>query len=301
MAVDRAVAHALEEMVLGVGSQGGDLLTVLGHRLHVLIEGDHMQRDPALGQPVPLVEEHARFPLRYERLLVGVRLVVLEQLVAQLRPQLAVAENPRGIVHRRVVGHGHHAVKASAGLAELDLGHLVVPGPADADGACSHRHCAAEQLREVEGDLLHDAGPEGEADESHGWVAERLDQLGGVACEVLQRPGQGQITARRADAATVEGGVAEGLPEVGQLVGVPRTGSAAAARDPHDVRSLADLFVVDRRLRTFECRHAALLSRPAPVACLQCHDSAREPRPVKAPRRLTRESISRRQCDLAAA
>ena len=47
----------------------------------------------------------------------------------------------------------------------------------------------------VEGDLLHDAGAEGQAREGHGRLADRLDQLGGVTCEVLQRPGQRQVAA----------------------------------------------------------------------------------------------------------
>ena len=40
---DRAVAHALEEVQLGGRAQGGDLLAVLRHRLHVLLEDDHVK------------------------------------------------------------------------------------------------------------------------------------------------------------------------------------------------------------------------------------------------------------------
>ena len=122
---------------------------------------------------------------------------------------------------------------------------------------CPWRSRRAE-LRVVEGDLLHDAGAEGEADERDRRVAHGLDELRRIAGEVLDRPRKGQVADGRTHPAAVERRVAEAVAEVGQLVGVPGRGRPSAAGDPDDVRALAVLLVVDGRLRSLQQRHAVL-------------------------------------------
>jgi hypothetical protein len=88
------------------------------------------------------------------------------------------------------------------------------------------------------------APPQREADERHGWIADRLDQLGGVARERLERPRQRDVARRRADPTVVEARAAEVGLEKRHLIRVPVRRQAAAARHPHDVGPGAVLGVV---------------------------------------------------------
>ncbi len=89
---DGAVAHALEEVVLGRRREAGDLLAELRRRLDVLVERDHVQRHGALRQPVAHVEVDARLPLGDERALV---------LLVEARAEHSLDLGPHGGVAER--------------------------------------------------------------------------------------------------------------------------------------------------------------------------------------------------------
>jgi hypothetical protein len=65
---------------------------------------------------------------------------------------------------------------------------LVVPPPAGAPGAGAHDHRAAQQVGPVDRDLLDDRRSQRAAHDRHRRLADRLDQLGRVAGECLDRP-----------------------------------------------------------------------------------------------------------------
>ena len=161
-----------------------------------------------------------------------------------------------GIQHRRVVRDPHHPVELPPRLAEVDLGLLVVPAPV----RCSARRCPSRSRSGRRSGVV-DARPAGRspsrtrADERDRRLAHRLDQLGGVACEVLDRPGHRR---RRRSSRRCRGCrrscCGSRCLKYGIWYGCQSAAQAAPAGDPHDVGAVPDLLVVDRRLGSIELR-----------------------------------------------
>ncbi len=214
-----------------------------------------MHRHPAAGQPLGLVEGHARQPLGDQGVLLAAGLVVLDQVVAQLRPELAVAQHLRRVVHRRVVHGGHHRRRRPAKPCPARATRSRPSGSPRSSRRSSRRSPSGWRRARGRGGRSRPAARcrrrrrarrgrrEGRRRPRSGRRCPGRSPRSATAGE-RRRPSCRRRGCRRSCCGT--------RPEVGQLVGVPGTGRPPGARDPDDVGPLADLLVVDRRLRTLE-------------------------------------------------
>ncbi len=239
---------------MAVPGELGDLAHALGRRLHVLGEGDRVDRHLDRRQQRRRVVLEAGLPLRGEHRAVAL-LEVLGDEAAQLGPERVVAEHLGRVVEEGVVSRREVGRQRLAAPAQLDLRLLPLPDEARLLHARAHRGDAAHELRAVVRDLHGDQRAHREADERDGRRADLLDQAREVGGVDVDRPRRRAARRGAADAARVVRRVAPAGLERGHLPAPPVRARVVAGREPDDVRAVAALVVVEGDVVEHEIGH----------------------------------------------